>query len=416
MLLPHHNPPFANVEVRRPSYARIMSADFGKRLQEVRKRRGLTQRQLASESGVSLSLIRKLEQGERADTRLETARRLAQTLRVPTTSLMADREEERQTAPGAGDRWKAVRRALVAPVRADGVSEEPTVTGVQEALESALPLFSGDRFAELSVILPSLLRDADLIAESGPEGRAVRVRLSQLTGWLLTQTRQFEAADVALSRSLEESSDRLQAAATVSTQCWLLLRRGRLAEARELATRWADEVEPRISRATPAELSAWGWLLLRASAAAIRDNRPGEADDALRYANSAAVAMGREFAPRNDFLQAFGPVTVTLKRAENAMIVDKPDLVLKLSARIPTGGMRPTSNNRNRHLLDVAEAHARSRDYVKTVEVLQRIRADAPQWLPNQRYARDIFGRVIARRRTLTTDMRELADAIGVPV
>lgn len=393
-----------------------MSADIGKRLQEVRKRRGLTQRQLASESGVSLSLIRKLEQGERADTRLETARRLAQTLRVPTTSLMADHEEERQTAPGADDRWKAVRRALVAPVRADGVAEEPTVTGVQEALEQALPLFSGDRFAELSVILPPLLRDADLIAESGPEGRAVRVRLSQLTGWLLTQTRQFEAADVALSRSLEESSDRLQAAATVSTQCWLLLRRGRLAEARELATRWADEVEPRISRATPAELSAWGWLLLRASAAAIRDNRPGEAEDALRYANSAAVAMGREFAPRDDFLQAFGPVTVTLKRAENAMIVDKPDLVLKLSARIPTGGMRPTSNNRNRHLLDVAEAHARSRDYVKTVEVLQRIRADAPQWLPNQRYARDIFGRVIARRRTLTTDMRELADAIGVPV
>ncbi|MET9447754.1 helix-turn-helix domain-containing protein [Streptomyces cinerochromogenes] len=393
-----------------------MSADIGKRLQEVRKRRGVTQRQLASESGVSLSLIRKLEQGERADTRLETARRLARALRVPTTNLIADHEDDPESAPGADDRWKAVRRALVAPVRANGATDEPTVDGVRNALESALPLFSADRFAELSVILPPLLRDADLIAESGPEGRAVRVRLSQLTGWLLTQTRQFEAADIALSRSLEESSDRLQAAATVSTQCWLLLRRGRLAEARELATRWADDVEPRISRATPAELSAWGWLLLRASAAAIRDNRPGEADDALRYANSAAVAMGREFAPRDDFLQAFGPVTVALKRAENAMIVDKPDLVLKLSKRIPTNGMRPTSNNRNRHLLDVAEAHARSHNYAKTVEVLQGIRADAPQWLPNQRYARDIFGRVIARRRTLTQEMRDLADAIGVPV
>ncbi|ANP55017.1 transcriptional regulator with XRE-family HTH domain [Streptomyces griseochromogenes] len=393
-----------------------MSANIGKRLQDVRKRRGLTQGQLASESGVSLSLIRKLEQGERADTRLETARRLAQVLRVPTTILMAEHEDEPEVAPSTGDRWEAVRRSLVAPIRADGVAEEPTVRGVQDALESALPLFSGDRFAELSVILPPLLRDADIIAESGPEGRAVRVRLSQLTGWLLTQTRQFEAADIALSRSLEESSDRLQAAATVSTQCWLLLRRGRLAEARELATRWADEVEPRISRATPTELSAWGWLLLRASAAAIRDNRAGEAEEALRYANSAAVALGREFAPRDDFLQAFGPVTVALKRAENAMIIDKPDLVLKLSARIPTNGMRPTSNNRNRHLLDVAEAHARSRDYAKSVEVLQGIRADAPQWLPNQRYARDIFGRVIARRRTLTPEMRELADAIGVPV
>ncbi|MFF4573409.1 helix-turn-helix domain-containing protein [Streptomyces sp. NPDC001410] len=393
-----------------------MSASIGKRLQEVRKRRGMTQRQLASESGVTLPLIRKLEQGERAETRLETARQLAQALRVPTTNLIGDHEDEPEAAPGAVDRWEAVRLALVAPVRADGVADEPTVDGVRDAMESALPLFSGDRFAELSVILPPLLRDADLVAESGLEGRAVRVRLSQLTGWLLTQTRQFEAADIALSRSLEDSSDRLQAAATVSTQCWLLLRRGRLAEARELATRWADEVEPRISRAKPAELSAWGWLLLRTSAAAIRDNRAGEAEDALRYANSAAVAMGREFAPRDDFLQAFGPVTVALKRAENALIVDKPDLVLKLSARIPTGGMRPTSNNRNRHLLDVAEAHARSRDYAKTVEVLQRIRADAPQWLPNQRYARDIFGQVVARRRTLTPEMQNLAAAIGVPL
>ncbi|MGW0819949.1 helix-turn-helix domain-containing protein [Streptomyces sp. NPDC002845] len=393
-----------------------MSTNIGKRLQEVRKRRGMTQRQLASESGVSLSLIRKLGQGERDDTRLETARRLAGALRVPTTSLIAEYEDGNDAAPGASERWEAVRRALVAPVGADGPSEEPTVDGVRTAVESALPLFSRDRFAELSVVLPPLLRDADLVAESGAEGRAVRVRLSQLTGWLLTQTRQFEAADIALTRSLEDASDRLQAAVTVNTQCWLLLRRGRLAEARELATRWADEAEPRISRATPAELSAWGWLLLRASAAAIRDNRPGEAEDALRYANSAAVAMGREFAPRGDFLQAFGPVTVALKRAENAMIVDKPDLVLKLSARIPTGGMRPASNNRNRHLLDVAEAHARSHDYAKTVEVLQGIRADAPQWLPNQRYARDIFGRVIARRRTLTPEMRSLADAIGVPL
>ncbi|NBE54773.1 helix-turn-helix transcriptional regulator [Streptomyces boluensis] len=396
-----------------------MSADMGKRLQDVRKRRGFTQRELASVSGVSVSLIRKLEQGERADTRLETARRLAVALRVPTTSLVGG------PAAGAGegadpdrdDQWAPVRQALVGPVGSADASEVPTVAGMQDLIDAAVPLFSGDRFRELSLILPTLIRDADLIAETGgPAGRDVRVRLMQLTGWLLTQTRQFEAAGTALDRSLEDASDRLQGAATVNTRCWLLLRQGRLGEARELAVRWADEVEPRISRATPAELSAWGWLLLRASAAAVRDNRPGEAEDTLRYAHSAAVAMGREFAPGDDFLKAFGPVTVALKRAENAMVVDRPDLVLKLSARIPTSGMRTTSNNRNRHLLDVAEAHTRARDYAKAVDVLQEIRASAPEWLPNQRYARDIFGRIIARRRTLTSDMRSLADAIGVPM
>ncbi|MGW8636886.1 helix-turn-helix domain-containing protein [Streptomyces sp. NPDC055793] len=135
-----------------------MSADIGKRLQDVRERRGMTQRQLATASGVSLSLTRKLEQGERADTRLERARRLAKVLRVPTTNLIADHEEEPDTAPGADDRWEAGRRALMAPVRADGATEGPTLGGVRDALESALPLFSSDRFAELSVVLPPLLR------------------------------------------------------------------------------------------------------------------------------------------------------------------------------------------------------------------------------------------------------------------
>ncbi|MET9417060.1 helix-turn-helix transcriptional regulator [Streptomyces klenkii] len=387
---------------------------IGQRLQDVRKRRGLSQRELAAASGVSLSLIRKLEQGERNDTRLETARQLAVALGVPTSCLLAE-AEERGEFPAA-DRWEAVRRALAAGAPPRGPDEPPTVTGVLGALDAAAPLFSGDRYAELSTLLPTLIRDAETLAAADSEGRAVRARVLQLTGWLLTQTRQFADAHSALDRSLDGAPDRLHGAATVSTRCWLLLRQGRLADARELATRWADEMEPRMSRATVAELSAWGWLLLRLSAASIRDNRPGEAEDALRLAHAAAVAMGREFAPDKDFLRAFGPVTVTLKRAENAMIADRPDVVLELAERVPVRGMRPTSNNRNRHLLDVAEAHVRSRQYAEAVDVLHGIRTVAPQWLPNQRYAHDILGRVISRRRTLTPGMRSLADAIGVPM
>ncbi|MGW1076920.1 helix-turn-helix domain-containing protein [Streptomyces sp. NPDC002537] len=395
-----------------------MGAHFGRRLHDVRKRRGLSQRELAAASGVSLSLIRKLEQGERNDTRLETARQLAVALGVSTTRLLAEPDDREGDFPPAG-RWEPVRQALEPAARTlkpDEPDEPPTVAGVRAALDSALPLFSGDRYAELESVLPILIRDADGLAGHGADGRAVRARVMQLTGWLLTQTRQFTAARTALDRSLDDAPDRLHGAATVSTQCWLLLRQGRLTAARELATRWADEVEPRVSRATPAELSAWGWLLLRLSAASIRDNRPDEAEDALRLAHSAAVAMGREFTPDKDFLRAFGPVTVTLKRAENAMITDRPDVVLQLAQRAPAGGLRPTSNNRNRHLLDVAEAHVRSRQYAEAVDVLQTIRHAAPQWLPNQRYAHDILGRVIARRRTLTPEMRTLADAIGMPM
>ncbi|WP_433682232.1 helix-turn-helix domain-containing protein [Nocardia sp. CA-119907] len=56
-------------------------ADLGERLQSVRKRRGLTQRELAQASNVSVSLVRKIEQGERDDTRIETLRRMAAAMR-----------------------------------------------------------------------------------------------------------------------------------------------------------------------------------------------------------------------------------------------------------------------------------------------------------------------------------------------
>ncbi|WP_432093721.1 helix-turn-helix domain-containing protein [Streptomyces sp. bgisy100] len=387
---------------------------IGTRLREVRKRRGMTQRDLAGASKVSLSLIRKLEQGEVSDTRMETARRLAAALRIPTTTLLT--RDAAPAARGVADQWAPVRAALGAPHTWTGPDDEPTVAGVSDALTAALPLFSGDKFAELAVVLPALLRDADAVAETDPEGRAVRVRLLQLTGWLLTQTRQYDTASEALARSLDDAGDRLQGAASVNTLCWLLLRQGKVAEARELATRWADDTEPRLSRATPAELSAWGWMLLRISASAVRDNREGEASDALRLARSAAVALGREYAPRHDFLRTFGPVTVAMKRTENAAVKDRPDRVLSLASTLPTDRLHPTSSNRNRHRLDVASAHTSMRQYAEAVGVLAEIREESPEWLPQQQYARDILSRIVARRRTLTPEMRSLADAVALPL
>ncbi|WP_190856090.1 helix-turn-helix transcriptional regulator [Actinomadura sp. RB99] len=389
----------------------MSTRSVGERLRAVRKRRGLTQRELSSLSGVSISLIRKLEQGEKEDTRLETLRKLASALSVSTSDLIESPARGVLESNGH-EQWEPVRRALNGR-HGTSPGEAPTVRGVSDALAALMPLFSGDQYSRLSAALPPLLRDAD---ELGADARPVRARLLHHTGWLLTQTRQFDAADAALRRALDEAPDRLEAAAIVSTLAWLEIRQGRLAESLAVASRWADEIEPRMSRATMAELATWGWLLVRLSAAAVRNAQPGDAEDAIRLARAAAVAMGAEYAPRNDFLQAFGPLTVAMKRAENAMVEDRPDRVLAMSQRIPVADLRPTSNNRNRHLLDVAQARVSLRQHAEAFDMLQRIRHDAPEWLPNQRYARDILGQIISRRRTLTSEMREFADFIHVAV
>lgn len=383
---------------------------IGERLSELRKRRGMSQQALADAASVSVRAVRTAEQGETETMRMETARRLAKALRVPTTRLLS-----RDAAPADAatvDHWAPVRAALMAPPAAQP-EEEPTPEGVRAALRAAEPLFAGDKFADLAALLPPLLRDADALDMNDPAARAVRVRLLQLTGWLLTQTRQYEAAEMALDRAIDDAPDVFDGAATINTKCWLLLRTGQLTKAREVATHWAGDTEPRMSRATPEELSTWGWMLLRVSAAAVRDNRPGEAQDALRMARTAAVALGREHAPNADFLRTFGPTTVALKKAENASISDQPDVVLNVASSLPRHRLRPTSNNRNRHLLDVSNAHVSMGQHPEAVEVLQKIRAASPEWLRQQRFAQDIMGRLIATRRTLTTEMRELAEAIS---
>jgi hypothetical protein len=48
--------------------------------------------------------------------------------------------------------------------------------------------------------------------------------------------------------------------------------------------------------------------------------------------------------------------------------------------------------------------------------VLQELRRDRPQWFPRQRYAADILDRLIRHRRTLSREMRDLADAVRLPL
>jgi transcriptional regulator with XRE-family HTH domain len=388
-------------------------SDAGKRLKGERKWRGLTQRELADASGVALTVIRHLEQGVRESARMETWHKLARALNVPTMRLAEGREEGGPHSDTVSA-WEAVREALNTPPGAFRVEadEPPTLPGVRAVVEDSLPLFKGE-FGRLAAVLPSILRD---VAALGEDGDALRMRVLQLAGWALTMTRQFDLAEDALERSMDLTTDRVQAAETVNNLTWLYLRRGELGRARTLAVRWADELEPvKIRRATPEELCAWGWMLLRVSAAAVRDNRAGEAREAMRWARVAGDALGVEVLPSPYItLRTFGPTTVRLKAIENEAVTGHPDVVLRLARDVPRFPVRPTTNNLNRHQLDVADAQAKTGDYAGAVERLLKIKRKYPEWLVNQRYAGDVVTAIAENRRLITPELREVATAVRV--
>ncbi|MEO3752476.1 helix-turn-helix transcriptional regulator [Streptomyces sp. B6B3] len=388
---------------------------IGARLEDLRKRRGLSQQELAQAASVSLSTIRKLEQGEQRDTRLETARKLAAALRVPTTRLLDRGEETPESDHVPEEAWRAVQHAVERP-QERGDLPAPTLDGVEAALAAARAAYFGGDFIALAQVLPPLLRDTDALGDSAA-ARHVRARVLHFTGAALTQVRQWEGADSALDHALDAAPDAATAAGIITTRCWLLLRQGHISNARVLATKWADDLEPhRVSRATPDDLAAWGWLLLHAGAAAIRDNREGEAATAMKLAQAAAVLTGRDLGYGRR-MNRWGATVVAHKRIENLVITDQPDRALDLAERVArVTAALPSDGNFNRHRLDVANAHAKLRHYGEAMETLLAVNERAPAWLANQRYARDILGTIISRRRTLTPEMRQLADDIRLPL
>ncbi|MBW0274310.1 hypothetical protein ATM97_17015 [Nocardia sp. MH4] len=379
--------------------------DLGERLQSVRKRRGLTQRQLAELSGVSLSLIRKIEQGERDDTRMDTLRKLAVALGCPLSKLLGPTPTPPESRDGAA-LWTPTRAALesIGPTSAEPVDAR----SMEAALSHATKLYHDNEYERLAQVLPRLIDDAN----AAPP--LLRSRTLQLVGSVMVQTRQPAAARIALDQSLadaESTGNVLDAASAIITLCWLLIVERQFETVRKLATEWADRVEPRLSQATTREISTWGWLLLRGSAAAVRDNRPDEADDMMRLAAAGAVALRPESGPYHQYWTTFDPATVAMKRVENAVVDDRPDVALRLAREIPPD-LRPTSDNRNRHLIDVSAAHLELRHYDAAFDVLAALSRDARPWLVEQRSARDLLGRIITKRRTLTPEMRELADMV----
>ncbi|MDG4797382.1 helix-turn-helix transcriptional regulator [Micromonospora sp. WMMD1082] len=403
----------------------------GQILAEHRQRASLTQEQLAERAGVSVETIRKLEQGVRRSARMDTLHALARALGLPTSALVGDQAEGAARAePDHRPLSLAEIRRAVAPIRGLGGTtlaappgEPPAHDVLRARLHAADRAYQANDYATALSALPPLLLDvraaSGLAADTArPAAYVLLARTLHLTGNLLIQLRAGDLAQTALSDALaaaEAAGDQVVAATVVQGMTWLLMRQGRLAEAAELAVATADQVEPRFSRAAPAELAAWGWLAMGAAAAYARDNQPDMAAELVDAAGAAAVRIG-ERAPAADHLMmvgGFDAARVQMQRVENAAVAGDPGRALDLARAVPPGPT-PVRSSWQRHRLDVAWAHAEQHQYADATGVLLELQDRAPAWLRHQRYARDIVRQIAeGRRRAMSSELAELAALVG---
>jgi len=394
-------------------------AAIGERLRRLRLERGLTQEGLAGRSGISVDLIKKLEQSQRASARLTTLVKLSRALDVPLSEL-TDRRPRLNGGGGDG---------LVLGLR-DALLSTDLLTGAVPGLDPAddgeptpLPLLDaavdrawGDywagRFVELARALPGLIGEAR-VTHRAHGAAAVRplAQAYQLAAALLVHLGRDDLAAIGAEPAITAAAtgdDEMLWATTHGTCSWALISQARHGDAERVAIRAAERIEPRFSTAPMEHLTVWGGLVLWAMAAAVEDARPADARGYIALSRVGAARMEHD---RHDYQVNFGPTQVVMQATYAHAVAGDPDRALSAARDVHREDLFTISYGR--HLLDVAQAHTDTRHEDTAVEVLQEACGLAPVWFRHQPVARALVAGIRERKARPSAALRELVEALG---
>jgi transcriptional regulator with XRE-family HTH domain len=364
---------------------------LGDRLAKLRRLAGLTQEQAAERSGVSVDVVRKLEQHRKHSARLPTLHALAKGLGVEVTALLGDPPA---IAPnGAPDPPELVelRRAVMPSLvpKAPGDLGALSLNVLRTEIADAWTLYHVADFASLLTLLPGIIADAHLLAAVGiPEqkaaGSAALGKALQLAGHLAIRLGKSDLALSALERAAVaagESGDDLLAPMIYSSVAWAYQRQNRLDDAEELAVTAADGVE-RGSLGSAARVRVWGGLVMSGATSAARMGNYDEASDMMTTAEGGAGRLATLPPPEGDarLLSVFSKSSVRIERVRLAVQHARPDEALALARGLRLSADIPPSW-RTWLLLDVARAYADLGDAGNAVKTLETLRRTAPAWM-----------------------------------
>lgn len=394
----------------------VVEVSIGSR---IRARRGkvLTQRQLAERANVSVDLIRKLEQGVRQTASVGTLQKIARALDVDLSDLVGKSTTLMSDDPDAG--VVAIRRALT-PV--DDLLDEvvlyddaATLDEAQRTLDYAWGAYWAGRYELLGSLLPTALGQLRATVHVAPstakvEAHELLARLYWVTGCTLVHLGQPDPAFLAIRQALQAAdggSDELLGASLRCAVAWQLLVQGRYEEARGVAVRAAEGVEPTNEVELP-HLSVYGSLLLTAATAAGRDQRAQEAQGLILAANQVADRIG---ADRRDYEAYFGPSQVVMQQTDVHVVTENYTAALDAAKKMPKETGLPLAA-RARHLADQALAHSRLGNHQRALDALLTAERIGPDWIKYQTLPRQIVAELLDHDRR--TPLRSLARRLGV--
>ncbi|MFF3124524.1 helix-turn-helix domain-containing protein [Streptomyces sp. NPDC057908] len=399
-----------------------MSEHLGDKLSRLRRLSDLTQEELAEKSGVSVDVIRKLEQKRKGSARLPTLHALAGGLGVELTTLLGDPPGVPSTGESDPPQLVAVRRAvhplMFAPPQESDGAEVLTPSLLRAEIADAWSMYHSAEFPQLLNLLPGILADARLTASQGSDGgQAALGKAFQLAGHLSIRLGKLDLALAALERAIaaaEASEDPLLVPMICNSLAWAYQRSNRLDDAKSIALYAADGLERDGLTADASGLRVWGGLTMSAATSYARLDEYDDADRMMRAAEKAAGRLAKMPPTEGDgrLLSVFSKSSVRIERVRLAVQHDRPEEALRLAKGMRLSKDTPPSW-RTWLLLDVARAHTDVGNADGAVKALESLRRVAPTWMRHHTLAVAIVRDLLVLPHH-PPGLRKLADFLGI--
>ncbi|KIQ63191.1 DNA-binding protein [Kitasatospora griseola] len=402
----------------------MASDHLGERLVRLRRMAELTQEGLADASGVSVDVVRKLEQQRKHSARLPTLHALARGLNVELTTLLGDPPAVPSTGDAEPPELVAVRRAIMPPlfappVPADG-ADNLSLPMLRAEIAEAWSLYHAADFGRVMAVLPGIIADARLAAAVGRgssrrEGQHALGKALQLGGHLSIRLGKTDLGLSSLERAIaaaDASEDPLLSGMICNSVAWAYQRQNRLGDAQSLAVHAADTVE-RDHVANAEGLRVWGGLVMSAATSTARSGDYDGAADMMLTAEKATARLARMPAAADGrMVSVFSRSSVRIERVRLAVQHARPEEALSLARTTRLSADTPVSW-RTWLLLDVARAYTDLGDAAGAVATLEKLQRVAPGWLMHHTLAVSIVADLWAGPAR-PPGLRKLAMVLGV--
>lgn len=395
-----------------------LEGPIGERIRVYRRRRGLSQRQLAGLVQRSESWLSQVERGIRSVDKLSVLIDIAKILHVKVETLSGQPFSLAPNGEPELDGMAAIQEALSSYPGLGVTTPPPARLHDIERLTTEVHLrYQSADYSAATRILPSLIKSVDgLVAESRGDERRRALELQSsvyvAAAKLVTKVGNGElawlTADRAAGAALHADSPTLGATAAYQIAC-AFLKNDRLDDAENIAVVTAANLDDD----SPTGLSVRGALTLISAVIAGRRNDRGEAMERLQRAQLLADQLGED---GNHAWTAFGPTNVAIHRVSTAAeLGDAGSAIAQAEfvdvASLPNGLL----SRRAQVHIDMAWAYTQRRADAEAVVNLLEAEQVAPQTLRYNILVRELLREMLKReRRTATPGLRALARRASV--